>query len=110
MGCPPSYLSELMKPYIPALTSAEKLLLTDLKTSCKNRGDWAFAAAGPRLWNNHGLHIRSASSLENFKYLYGRLQCRYSTLFDYVNSLSNFVMLFSALFIFFCVMHCCCSC
>lgn len=44
-GLAPSYLSELLHPYMPshALRSANQLLLTVLKTFYKSRGDRAFA-------------------------------------------------------------------
>ena len=71
-GLSPSYLSELIEPYVPprALRSADKMLLKVLHdTNMRSRGDRAFAAAGPILWNMLPLHIRSAQSLVTFKSL-----------------------------------------
>ena len=67
----PSYLSELIKPYVPnrALRSADQMLLEPLPTILRSRGDRAFAAAGPELWNSLPLPIRLAQSLGSFKSL-----------------------------------------
>lgn len=65
----PIYLSELLSIHAPsrALRSAELLLLDVPRTQFKTRGDRAFSAAAPRLWNNLPLSIRSAQSLHCFK-------------------------------------------
>ena len=64
-GLSPSYLSELIEPYAPTrvLRSANLNLLEELDTEKRSRGDRAFAAAGPRLWNMLPLPIRFAQSL-----------------------------------------------
>ena len=61
----PPYLSDLLQPYCPSrsLRSADQLLLTVPKTRLKLRGDRAFAAAAPKLWNDLPLNVRQASSL-----------------------------------------------
>lgn len=68
-GLAPSYLSELLHPYVPrcSLRSADQLLLRVPKTRLKLRGDPAFSVALPKLWNELPLHIRQASSVSNFK-------------------------------------------
>ena len=71
-GLAPSYLSELLEPYVPprALRSANKNLLVELVGVNKTtRGARAFAAAAPILWNNLPFPIRSAKSINVFKTL-----------------------------------------
>ena len=67
----PSYLSELIKPYVPPrnLRSADQSLLVPLPTNLRSRGARSFAAAGPLLWNSLPLPIRSAQTLGSFKSL-----------------------------------------
>ena len=67
-GLAPQYLSELLQLHAPtrALRSANQLLLVAPKTRLKPRGDRAFGAAAPRLWNSLPWHIRSAQTLELF--------------------------------------------
>jgi len=48
---------------------ADSLLLTVPKTRLKLRGDRAFAAAAPKLWNELPLNVRQASSLPVLKSL-----------------------------------------
>ncbi|KAL3059775.1 hypothetical protein OYC64_014385 [Pagothenia borchgrevinki] len=68
-GLAPAYIAKLLHRYTPAraLRSADQLLLIVPKTRLKTRGDRAFAAAGPRLWNTLPLHVRSAQTLGVFK-------------------------------------------
>ena len=65
----PPYLSELICPYTPArcLRSAEQFLLRGPKTKKPARGDRAFSAAAPKLWNELPLSIKQAPSLSSFK-------------------------------------------
>ncbi|KAK0151915.1 hypothetical protein N1851_006719 [Merluccius polli] len=68
-GLAPQYLSELLHIYAPAraLRSTNQLLLVVPKTRLSTKGDRAFGAAAPRLWNSLPWHIRSAGSIEVFK-------------------------------------------
>lgn len=68
-GTAPPFLSDLISNYAPPrpLRSNDQLLLTVPKTKKRSRGDRAFAAAGPRLWNSLPLHIRASHSLASFK-------------------------------------------
>ncbi len=67
----PPYLSELIVVHNPArsLRSQTKHLLLVPRARLKCRGDRAFAVAGPKLWNNLPLSIRTASSVSEFKSL-----------------------------------------
>ena len=68
-GLAPLYLSDLLEAYTPvrALRSADLFLLTPLPTKKRTRGDRAFAAAAPALWNNLPLPIRSAQTIGVFR-------------------------------------------
>ena len=68
-GLVPPYISELLHSYNPArcLRSADQLLLEVPRAKRKLRGDRAFSAVGPKLWNDLPLHIRQAPSLSIFK-------------------------------------------
>ena len=70
-GMAPLYLSELLHRYIPtrSLRSADQSLLVVPKTKLKTRGDRAFEAAAPKLWNSLPPHVRAAQTLEVFKSL-----------------------------------------
>ena len=70
-GLSPSYLKDLIHPYVPprVLRSADKSLLQTLSANKRTRGDRAFAVAGPDLWNLLPLQIRSAESIGTFKSL-----------------------------------------
>ncbi len=65
------YLSELIVVHNPArsLRSQTKHLLLVPRARLKCRDDRAFAVAGPKLWNNLPLSIRTASSVSQFKSL-----------------------------------------
>ena len=65
----PPYLTELLEPHIPGrlLRSANQALLVVPRTNRVTKGDRAFAARAPRLWNNLPLEIRIAGSLAVFK-------------------------------------------
>ena len=65
----PSYISELLTPYIPprTLRSSDKCLLKTPRTSSTSLGDCAFSVAAPILWNSLPLHLRQTNSLYKFK-------------------------------------------
>ena len=65
----PSYISELLTPYIPprTLRSSDKCLLETPRTSSTSLGDRAFSVAAPVLWNSLPLHLRQTNSLYKFK-------------------------------------------
>ena len=65
----PTYLSDLLEPYVPSKTlwSSDQLLLAVPKTRLKLRGNRAFAVAAPKLWNELPLHVRQAPTLPVFK-------------------------------------------
>ena len=59
-GLAPPYLSELLHPYIPALSlrSDDQLLLSVPKSKQKLREDHAFAVLDPKLWNDLPMHLK----------------------------------------------------
>lgn len=67
-GSAPSYLVDLLHPYVPrrALRSQDSGLLTIPKVK-KTVGERAFAFRAPTLWNRLPLDIRQAGSVEIFK-------------------------------------------
>ena len=67
-GIGPVYLQELIQPYRPArsLRSGDEHLLIEPRTHLV-KGDRAFQKAGPSLWNNLPLAIRSLDSISVFK-------------------------------------------
>lgn len=68
-GRAPQYLTELLCVHAPARSfrSSSQLPLVPPKTRLKTKGDRAFVAAAPHLWNNLPNHIHSAGSIEVFK-------------------------------------------
>ena len=68
-GLAPAYISELLSPYstIRPLRSSRQNLLAVPHTKLKTKGDCAFAALAPKLWNNLPISIRSANSVDCFK-------------------------------------------
>ena len=70
-GLSPSYLKDLIRPYVPSrpLRSADKMLLEPFSAKKRSRGDRSFKAAGPKLWNALPLYIRSAESIGTFRSL-----------------------------------------
>ncbi|KAF7647277.1 hypothetical protein LDENG_00174860 [Lucifuga dentata] len=62
-------LSELLTPYTPArpLRSLDAALLVIPSINKKSLGFRAFAYRAPYLWNTLPLHVKEASSVENFK-------------------------------------------
>ena len=67
----PPYIKDLLSLKPPtnnyALCSSAQSLLFIPKADCSSLGDWAFAHAGPVLWNLLPLTIRTSSSLAIFK-------------------------------------------
>ena len=71
-GLAPSYISDLLQPYIPSRTlrsSSQSLLQLPSRISTKSYGQRSFSHAAPSLWNNLPLHIRTADSVNTFKSL-----------------------------------------
>uniref|UniRef100_A0A4W6D5N5 Reverse transcriptase domain-containing protein n=1 Tax=Lates calcarifer TaxID=8187 RepID=A0A4W6D5N5_LATCA len=68
-GLAPSYLSDLLNPYIPsrALRSQSAGLLSVPRVKKKSAGCRAFSYRAPFLWNNLPSDIRQAESVEAFK-------------------------------------------
>ena len=67
--CAPSYLSELVKPYVPPLSLRSKSfnLLTRGSYRLKSYGKRAFSNAAPELWNSIPSDIRSCLDISCFK-------------------------------------------
>ncbi|OCT74968.1 hypothetical protein XELAEV_18033956mg [Xenopus laevis] len=65
----PEYILELLTDHNDdrLLRSSSQGLLKIPRTRLKGKGDCAFAAYAPRLWNNLPLDIRQASSVDIFK-------------------------------------------
>ena len=70
-GLAPSYVSDMipLRETGRILRSTNKALLEGRNTNLVTRGDRAFAARAPRLWNALPLHLRLAPSLSLFKSL-----------------------------------------
>ena len=68
-GQTPAYVADLIHPYTSSrpLRSHRQHLLSVPRTHLKTRGDRAFAAVAPKLWNALPLHLRSADSVDSFK-------------------------------------------
>ena len=67
--CAPSYLCELLTPYIPSrvLRSSSQGLLNTPTMKLKKYGHHSFSYAGPTLWNDIPASIRKCDSLMSFK-------------------------------------------
>ena len=66
----PSYLADMIQLYSPSRTlrSQNKLLLAaNCRTKLKTIGDRSFQVAGPKLWNELPIDIRSSKDLVTFK-------------------------------------------
>ena len=65
----PSYLSNLLVPYVPrrALGSADKLLLSQPSYRLKSYGFRAFSICAPSLWNKLPINIECSQSVATFK-------------------------------------------
>ena len=70
-GEAPTYLQEMIRWYIPrrTLRSSSALLLEVPHCKCKTLGSRSFGYAGPTLWNDLPLEIRSAKDINCFKSL-----------------------------------------
>ena len=68
-GLAPAYISELLhyRTSSRLLRFASQRLLSIPRTSLKTYGDRAFSAAGPKLWNELPLSLRSSNTLAVFK-------------------------------------------
>uniref|UniRef100_A0A669CQX3 Reverse transcriptase domain-containing protein n=1 Tax=Oreochromis niloticus TaxID=8128 RepID=A0A669CQX3_ORENI len=68
-GEAPQYISDLLKPHTSsrALRSSGQMLLLVPRTRFKTRGDRAFQALAPRLWNSLPLSLRCLDSNDSFK-------------------------------------------
>ena len=67
-GQTPQYITDLLLPYTPnrALRSSDQKLLVVPQTHFKTRGDRAFQAVAPNLWNAIPLSLRSLDSCVTF--------------------------------------------
>ena len=70
-GLAPSYIIDLISPYIPSRTlrSSSKLLLDPKNCKLKSKGGRAFSTRAPILWNSLPLQIKAAESVPIFKSL-----------------------------------------
>ena len=70
-GLAPSYLSDLLLPYVPScfLRSSDALFLVVPRSRLIHKGDRAFSFRAPRLWNNLPEEIRAAKSVLSLKSL-----------------------------------------
>ena len=68
-GLAPSYLSDLVKFYVPErdLRSSSQKLLAVPFSKTKSYGDRAFSICAPKLWNDLPLHLRNCASFNAFK-------------------------------------------
>ena len=101
-GLAPSYISDLLKPYVPtrSLRSAGQMLLVVPKSNLVNRGDRAFSVAAPKLWNELPLHIKQATSLSIFK---TRLKTLfYSQAFNSMWAFNLFLLVLCCFYAYFC--------
>ncbi len=97
------YLSELLSLHSPArcLRSSNQKLLLVSRSRLKNKGDRAFATAGPKLWNSLPVYIRTTATESLCKtrlkaYLFERtfsVWANRSLLFQIIICLSCFIIL-----------------
>ena len=68
-GAAPTYLTELISPYVPrrALRSADQLLLEQPTHKLKLTGLRAFSVCAPYLWNSVPFEIKRSASVSIFK-------------------------------------------
>ena len=68
-GAAPTYLTELISPYVPrrALRSADHLLLEQPTHKLKLTGLRAFSVCAPYLWNSVPFEIKRSASVSIFK-------------------------------------------
>ena len=64
----PEYIAQLLQPHNPRrmLRSTDKSLLSEPRSN-RSWGDRSFSVAAPRLWNALPSHLKSISSLPQFK-------------------------------------------
>ena len=69
MGLAPTYLSDMIKRYVPRrnLRSMNGHRLVDVNYTLRNYGCRAFSVASPQLWNALPLDIRSCNGISEFK-------------------------------------------
>lgn len=67
-GLAPGYLCELILPYTTSrsLRSSDQGLLVEPRTRLKTKGDRAFGAVAPRLWNTLPQDLRASASVTSF--------------------------------------------
>ena len=65
----PQYIIELIETYSPprALRSSSRIMLRHPARRKSSYGQRSFASAAPRVWNDLPVHVRSATSLSQFK-------------------------------------------
>lgn len=70
-GKAPSYLCEIIHPYVPARTlrSQQQSLLQVPRTHTQFYGERSLSYYGPTLWNNLPLNTRNAPTVDSFKSL-----------------------------------------
>ena len=68
-GLAPQYLSDLFHSYTPgrSLRSSDQCLLVVPVSRTKTYGDRSLQCAGPNLWNNLPIHLRTELDLSVFK-------------------------------------------
>ena len=68
-GLVPSYIVDLIKPYVPArnLRSANQNLLQQPKFNLKTFGARVFSVSAPMLWNSMPVELKQKDSINSFK-------------------------------------------
>ncbi len=68
-GTAPSYLQDLITPYVPPrqLRSSDQLLLTVPQTKSNLVRQGALCVAGPQLWNSLPFRLRAMDNINHFK-------------------------------------------
>jgi hypothetical protein len=68
-GLAPSYIADLIKPYVPArnLRSPNQNLLHQPKFNLKTFGARAFSVSAPTLWNSMTVELKQKDSTNSFK-------------------------------------------
>ena len=68
-GCPSECLSDLLEAYVPvrSLRFVTQGVLVVPKSFNSTYGDRACSVAGPKVWNNPPVNIRTTSFLDSFK-------------------------------------------
>ena len=70
-GSAPTYLSDLVQPYVPSrsLRSTNQHLLCQPSSHTRTYGERSFSVAAPKLWNDLPLSIRVCNEYTTFKNL-----------------------------------------